>query len=327
MLGDRFATRLNSFAADLAERPSVMGMVERAAGVDGLTDVELNFPTQVGDDPAADARRVRGTGLEIHGLAMRYYGDPAYRRGAFTHPDAAVRGRAIDLTRRAVDAAREMGTDRLTIWPGQDGHETPFQADHDRLWAWSVEAIRAVAEHDPGCLIAVEYKPDEPRARAVLPDAATTLLAVAEARAPNLGVTLDVAHALYAGERPAQAAALIARHSRLVGVHLNDAFGRRDDGLMVGSVSLGATVELLGQLIRAGWDGALYFDTFPDATGLDPVAEAEANVATTRRLIQIAAAIEDDPRAAEARQRQDAVAAHRVAMGHLLGRDPREDPP
>ena len=295
-------------------------MAERAACVRGLTDVELNHPTQVEDDPAAQARRVRDLGLEVHGLAMRYYGDPAYRTGAFTNPDPAVRRRAIDLTRRAVDAAGEMGAPRLTIWPGQDGWETAFQVDHAALWAWEVEAVAEVAAHDPGCEVSLEYKPDVPRARAVLPDAATTLLAIAEAGAPNLGVTLDFAHSLYAGEDPARAAALIHRRSRLLGVHLNDGHGRRDDGLMVGAVHLGATVDLLGLLLRIGHEGALYFDTFPDATGQDPVAEAEANVETTRALIAVARGIEDDPRMARARAAQDAVAAQRLAMEHLVAR-------
>ena len=327
MIGDRFATRLNSFASgaegywpDLAGKPTVMQMVERAATARGLTDVELNHPTQIGDDPAGQARRVRELGLEVHGLAMRYYGDPAYRLGAFTNPDAAVRRRAIELTLRAVDAARAMGARRLTIWPGQDGWETAFQADHAALWAWEVEAIAAVAAHDPLCEVSLEYKPDEPRARAVLPDAATTLLAIVEVGAPNLGVTLDFAHSLYAGEDPARAAVLIHRHSRLMGVHLNDGHGRRDDGLMVGAVHLGATVDLLGRLLAMRHEGALYFDTFPDATGLDPVAEAEANVETTRALIAVARRVEDDPRMARARAAQDAVAAQRLAMEHITAR-------
>ena len=327
MIGDRFATRLNSFASgaeaywpDLVGKPSVMQMVERAATVQGLTDVELNHPTQVGNDPAAEAGRVRDLGLEVHGLAMRYYGDPAYRMGAFTNPDPAVRRRAIDLTRRAVDAAGAMGARRLTIWPGQDGWETAFQVDHDALWAWEVEAIAAVAAHDPLCEVSLEYKPDEPRARAVLPDAATTLLAIAEAGASNLGVTLDFAHSLYAGEDPARAAVLIHRHSRLIGVHLNDGHGRRDDGLMVGAVHLHATVDLLGRLLAMGHEGALYFDTFPDATGMDPVAEADANVETTRALIALARRIEDDPRLGEARAAQDAIAAQRLAMEHIMAR-------
>ena len=52
---------------------------------------------------------------------------------------------------------------------------------------------------------------------------------------------------------------------------------------MVGAVHLRATLELLRQIRRDGYDGALYFDTFPDATGLDPVAECEVNIATVRR--------------------------------------------
>ncbi len=35
---------------------------------------------------------------------MRYYSDPAFRPGAFTHPDASVRDKAIDLTKRVVKA-------------------------------------------------------------------------------------------------------------------------------------------------------------------------------------------------------------------------------
>ena len=69
-----------------------------------------------------------------------------------------------------------------------------------------------------------------------MPDVATTLLAIREIDRPNLGVTLDFAHVLYADEMPAYAAALVARHSRLLGVHLNDGYGKRDDGLMVASV-------------------------------------------------------------------------------------------
>ena len=64
---------------------------------------------------------------------------------------------------------------------------------------------------------------------------------------------------------------MIARESQLLGIHLNDGYGRRDDGLMVGTVNFMQTLEVLFQLIRKGFDGVIYFDTFPDVTGLDPV--------------------------------------------------------
>ena len=132
-----------------------------------------------------------------------------------------------------MDAAREAGCNLMTLWLGQDGFDYAFQADYAQLWRDGVDGIREVAEHDPSCLVSLEYKPNEPRSFSLLPDCATTWLALKETGAPNLGVTLDFAHVLYADEQPAFAAALIARHSRLLGLHLNDGYSKRDDGLMV----------------------------------------------------------------------------------------------
>jgi xylose isomerase len=322
----RFATRLNSFGSapqlfwpDLQGKPSLLQMVERAATVDGLTDVDLNFPDHVAGDAAALGRRVGDLGLAVNGLAMRYYTNPGFKRGAFTNPDPTVRREAIDLTKRGIDAARAMGAGLMTLWLGQDGFDYDFQADYAAMWDQEVDGIREVAEHDPECLISIEYKPDEPRARALLRDAATTLLAIQQAGSPNLGVTIDFAHALYAGEQPALAAHLIHRRSRLLGVHLNDGYGKRDDGLMVGAVNLRSTLELLRQIRRDGYGGALYFDTFPDASGLDPVAECESNIATVRRLLAIADRLDGDNALSAALSDQDAVASQRIVNAALIG--------
>lgn len=322
----RFATRLNSFASaahgywpDLKGKPSMLQMAERAATAKGLTDLDLNYPDHVGEDPAQVARRIGDIGLAINGLAMRYYTNPAYKLGAFTNPDEAVRREAIDLTKRGIDAARGMGSNLMTIWLGQDGFDYNFQVDYVRVWDWEIEGIREVAAHDPDCLISIEYKPNEPRSYSLLPDAATTLLAIAEAGSPNLGVTLDFAHVLYADEQPAFAASLIHRKSRLLGVHLNDGYAKRDDGLMVGAVHLRATLELLRQIRRDGYDGALYFDTFPDASGLDPVAECEANIATVHQLLAAADRLDANNTLGEAIGRQDAVASQRIVNQALLG--------
>jgi xylose isomerase len=250
---------------------------------------------------------------------MRYYTDPAFKIGAFTNPDPAVRRKAIDLTRRGIDSMRAAGGRVMTLWLGQDGFDYSFQADYRALWAMEVEAIREVAAHDPGVDVSIEYKPNEPRAFAVLPDVATTLLAVREAGAANLGVTLDFAHVLYAGEMPAYAAALVARHSRLLGVHLNDGYAHRDDGLMVGAVHVQQTIELLAALGGIGYDGVIYFDTFPDVSGLDPVAECAANIAAVRAMLGVAGRLQASPALAEAVARQDAVAGQRLVQAALFG--------
>lgn len=326
MLGKRFATRINSFASgasvywpELSGKPSLKQMIRRAATVDGLTELDLNYPDHVGDDPVAVGRMVRDCGLNVSGLAMRYYTNPAFKRGAFTNPDPVVRREAIDLTKRGIDAARAMGAPMMTLWLGQDGWDYAFQCDYPALWADEIKGIAEVAAHDPDCLISIEYKPNEPRSYAVLPDAATTLLAIAEVGLPNLGVTIDFAHALYADEQPAFAAALVQSRSRLLGLHLNDGYAKRDDGLMVGAVHEQATLELLRAVHRGGFDGAIYFDTFPDASGLDPVAECAANIRTVRRMLDAVARMEGDNRLAQAQGRQDPIEAQEIARLALAG--------
>ena len=326
MLGTRFATRLNSFASgaaaywpDQTEKPSLQQLVIRAAKVQGLTDVDLNYPDHAGGDLPQTAAMIRDCGLAVNGLAMRYYTNPAFKLGAFTNPDPAVRREAIDLTKRGIDATRALGSNLMTLWLGQDGFDYGFQCDYDTLWQMEVAGLADVAAHDPDCLISIEYKPNEPRAYSLLPDAATTLLAIADAGAANLGVTLDFAHSLYANEQPANAAAQILRRCRLLGLHLNDGYAKRDDGLMVASVHAQATLELLRTVSRAGFDGAIYFDTFPDATGMDPIRECTTNIRTVQRMMAIIARLDGNNFLADAQRNQDAVTAQDIVQAAMAG--------
>ncbi|PZQ96967.1 MAG: hypothetical protein DI533_15555 [Cereibacter sphaeroides] len=327
MLGQKFATRINSFASaaeqywpDLKGKPSLAQMIARAATVDGLTELDLNYPDHAAGDPAEIGRIVSDNGLELNGLAMRYYSNPAFKRGAFTNPDPAVRRDAIDLTKRGIDAARAMGAPMMTLWLGQDGWDYAFQCDYPALWAAEIAGIVEVAAHDPDCLISIEYKPNEPRSFSLLPDAATTLLAIDEVGLPNLGVTVDFAHSLYANEQPALAASHIIRRSQLLGMHLNDGYSKRDDGLMVGAVHPYETMELLRTVKRAGYEGAVYFDTFPDASGLDPVAECAANIRTVWRMLDAIEKMDADNRLGEAQAHQDPVVALEIARLATEGR-------
>ena len=323
----RFSSRLNSFAArpelfwpDGSGKPGTPELMRRAATVEGLAGFDLNYPDHLdGHTPTSLARHARDLGLSIHGLAMRYYRDPAFRAGAFTNPNPGVRQRAIDLTLRGVDAAAASGCDLLTLWMGQDGFDHPFAANYDAVWALEIQGIRRAAAHNPDILISLEYKPDEPRAHALLDRVGTTLLAIREVGLPNVGVTIDFAHALYAGENPALSAALAARHSRLLGVHLNDGYGGRDDGLMVGAVHTVQTIELLRQIRGDGYGGPIYFDTFPETSGLDPVAECAANIATVRGMLGVVDRLDANNGLTDALDRQDAVTGQRIVQAALMG--------
>ncbi|MDH4441356.1 MAG: TIM barrel protein [Rhizobium sp.] len=328
MTAPRFATRLNSFASGAQEawpvhtgKPTMMMMAARAAKVEGLTDLDLNYPDHVTESPAILAEKLHDVGLSINGFAMRYYTNPAFKLGAFTHPDQAIRREAIDLTKRGIDATRDAGAQLMTIWLGQDGFDYPFQADYNTMWQHELDGIREVCAHDRDCAISIEYKPNEPRAYSLMPDCATTLLMIRDVGAANLGVTLDFAHALYADEQPAFAAAMIGRQSKLLGVHLNDGYAKRDDGLMVGAVHTLQTIELLRQIKRDGYQGAIYFDTFPDLTGLDPVHECAVNIKTVERMLKIVDQLDQDNRLSGAINRQDAVSAMAIVHALTLGAD------
>jgi xylose isomerase len=288
--------------------------------VKGLTSVDLNYPDHLEGFSEKDiVEGLNKSGIRLNGYAMRYYTDPGFKLGAFTHPDATVRRAAIDLTKRGLDSLAAAGGTLMTLWMGQDGFDYAFQIDYRKAWDDTIAALNEVTAHNPKIDIAIEYKPNEPRSFSLMPDIGTTLLAVKEVGRKNLGVTLDFAHVLYADEMPAYAASLVARHSRLLGVHLNDGYGKRDDGLIAGSVHPIQTIELLVALNHIGYHGILYFDTFPDTAGIDPVAECETNIAATESMKKIAKYLTDHTDLAEAIHRQDSAKSMAIVQKALFG--------
>lgn len=321
-----YATRLNGFKANAAEiwpgrnRITSLDLIDRAATVSGLSAVDFNFPDHLEGTTARDIRgKLDSLGIKLNGFAMRYYSDPGFKMGALTHPDPGLRAKAIDLTLRGIDALAEAGGDLMTLWLGQDGFDYCFQADYLWLWDHTVEALQKICAHNPQIDVSIEYKPNEPRAFSLLPDVATTLLMIADVGAKNTGVTLDFAHVLYADEMPAYAASLIARRSRLLGVHLNDGYGKRDDGLIAGSVHVIQTLELLYALDTLGYRHAIYFDTFPDAVGLDPVTECGANISAVEGLARVLDRLRGNVLLDRAIAAQDAVASQRIVQAALYG--------
>ncbi len=323
-----YAARLNAFRIG-AERCwpgkrtiTTSDLIARAGTVGGLDSVDLNFPDHMeGTNPGEMQTVLQDNGMSLNGLAMRYYADPHYKLGAFTHPDRTVRRAAIDLTKRGIDTLAEMDGALMTLWMGQDGFDYAFQSDYRTMWDDTIDALADVADHNPQIMISIEYKPNEPRAYALMPDIGTTLLAIGEVGRDNLGVTLDFAHVLYADEMPAHAAYLASRHAKICGIHLNDGYGKRDDGLMAGTVHPVQTLELLVELERCNYRGIFYFDTFPDQGGLDPVEEARTNIAIVDRLRAIAPGLVGNADLAEAIARQDATRSQRIVARAMFGSD------
>ena len=163
-------------------------------------------------------------------------------------------------------------------------------------------------------MISIEYKPNEPRAYSLLANLGTTLLAIKEINLNNIGVTIDFAHILYSNEQPALVAALIDKHSKILGLHLNDGYGKRDDGLMVGSVHQLATIELLYHISKSKYNGPIYFDTFPDTTNMDPVKECELNISTVKQQFKLVDKLIKNNELSNAIENQDSIASHKILI-------------
>lgn len=297
----RFATRLNSFRG---QGESTLDLLRAVAGVPGLTALELNYPQHFrGTTGEALSQALAESGLALTALSLRFEG-PDFADGAFTSPLPEIREEAVRLAQDAVEMAARLGAPHVSLWMADDGFDYPFQVDYDRLWADEIDGFRRVAEHDPAIRVSVEYKPLDPRRTALVRGMGEALLAVRDVGLPNFGVQFDFCHSLMAGEQPSMAASLALREGRLFGVHLNDGYGKADDGLLVGSVHPWQTLELLATLRKHDYHGTIYFDTFPVRE--DPAAESAANVARVRRLEAMLDRLDMD-RLADLQSRHDAL--------------------
>jgi xylose isomerase len=88
---------------------------------------------------------------------------------------------------------------------------------------------------------------------------------------------------------------------------------------MVGAVHSLQTIELLRQVKADGFDGPIYFDTFPDLTGLDPIKECEANIATVKSMLRVIDRLDADNELQGAIAHQDAVATQAIVRKAMFG--------
>lgn len=260
--------------------------LDLAADVEGCDGLELCYPADFDD---VDALRV--------GLARRHLGVSAINfrsrrtgqwwRGSFSSTSAQERQEVIDDLKHGMDLAAELGCNRVTTCPLNDGTDFPFEADYARLYDYAAESLSAACAHNTDVKISLEFKRSDPRARCLFGSAGDTAAFCMMTGAENLGVTLDFGHAIYGGERPAQAVALLARTGRLFYVHFNDNDGNWDWDMIPGLHHLWDSVAFLYALEKAGYaDDWIAFDVFSKEH--DTVETFNAVMAQTRRLETVA---------------------------------------
>ena len=312
-----FQQFVDRYATDAYGPPvSTLEAIERAAAVGDIKVLDINYPFAGDDVTVAQVQdTLQRTGLRAQAITPHLY-MREFQQGSFTNPDPAVRRKAIDLGKQAIEIAHQLNAKYVKFWPGQDGFDYPFQVDYRRLWDYSVEGVRAVAQSDPSMQFAIEYKAKEPRVQMFFGSAARTLLAIEDMGVDNVGILLDLGHSLFAKETPAEVVHLVSRRGKLVSVEVNDNWREWDDDMAVGSVHLIETLEFLHALRQIHWQGPLLLDQFPFRE--DPIQAAHSSIRTIRALDRLLDRI-DVAALAAAQDRQDALDAQRLVLDILLG--------
>ncbi|MGD9030886.1 MAG: TIM barrel protein, partial [Anaerolineae bacterium] len=113
------------------------------------------------------------TGLVVPMATTNLFSDPAFRDGAFTNNDPAVRAYALQKTMRAMDLGAQLGAQTYVFWGGREGVETDVSKDPAEALKWFREALNFLCEYsiDQGYAyrFALEAKPNEPRGDIYLP--------------------------------------------------------------------------------------------------------------------------------------------------------------
>lgn len=257
-VGDRFLT--SGYKGKIGLEEKLRGI----SAISGMSGVELCYDPDGEEGNAAGVNKL----LAAYKLKAPVVNPPLssskrWQFGTLSAADDGVRLDAVAMTKKTIDFAEAVGAEMVNLWLGQDGFDYPFQVDYAAQWERMVEGLRECADYKPKIRLCLEFKPREPRNRALLDTVSTTLLMAQEVGRPNVGITIDNGHVLQIGANMAQAAELCGRAGKLFNLHLNDNYAAWDDDMIVGSVHLVEYLELLFVLRKIGYSGWCAIDIFP----------------------------------------------------------------
>jgi L-rhamnose isomerase/sugar isomerase len=274
--------------------------------------VALHIPWDKVDDYAALAKYAQEQGLRLGAINANVFQDDDYKLGSVTHPDPAVRRKALGLLLECVGIMDATGSRDLKLWfsdgtnyPGQDD----IRARQDRL----AEALAAVYERlgdDQRMLL--EYKLFEPAFYTTdVPDWGTAY-AHCLRLGPKAQVVVDTGHHA-PGTNIEFIVAVLLREGKLGAFDFNSRF-YADDDLMVGAADPFQLFRIMYEVIRG--------DGLTSGTGfmLDQCHNIEAKIpAIIRSVMNVqeatAKALLVDREALSAAQREgDVLAANAVLM-------------
>lgn len=80
---------------------------------------------------------------------MNVWGDAAWSLGGLANPQPSTRQEAVSLVVSEMQKARSMGCNMVSLWPGQDGFDHPFESDYCAMVDRFVGGVRECADSIP----------------------------------------------------------------------------------------------------------------------------------------------------------------------------------
>ena len=273
---------------------SMEQMLDLAVKTEDVESVEVDFPfmAPIGEDVAKMATVLANSGMKLCTIEIDHYSSPKWQYGALTSNNKAIRQEAIDVSKRGIDAAVTLGAEYVNLWLGQDGYDYPMEADYRLYWDCTIDGIREIGEYSRDMKICLEYKPREPRVYSLMATVGKTLLIANATGLENVGVNIDIGHALMGWENIADSAVLCNRCNKLFYLHLNDNYREWDDDMIVGSVHVWETLEFCYWLNKIGYNGWHMLDIYPYRQ--DAIQAAEESIRNLKAFYRIARSMDEN---------------------------------
>ena len=262
------------------DEKDVYKFVKEVEGVDG---VELYYPYDF-TDVKKIKKIVKNEGLKISAVGSGIFAEPKWQQGSITSYDKNIRDEAMDISKRAIEAASELGAKVSVLWPAHDGYDYYFQTDYQRKWDMMVESIRELALINKDINIGIEYKAKEPRTHEIAANASKTLRLSEDTGMKNVGVIMDIGHAFICKENPAEEAVYLMNRNRLVHLHSNDNYGDWDYDMIPGSVHFWENIEIFYWLYKLDYNGWINFDICPFRE--DAIKSCSLSIRHTKKIVE-----------------------------------------
>ena len=200
-------------------------------------------------------RLLDNEGLEAEFVAPRLWEHKKTIDGGATSNDPNDRKYAYERSKRTIDIANILGTNRIVLWPAREGTYIREAKDPVIMQARMTEYINELLNYDGNIKILGEMKPNEPVDLACVPTTGHFVAIAYKTVDPErVGILVESAHAILAGLDPSEEMAFAIAHNKLWGVHLNDQNGLKfDEDKSFGSVDLRRAFNQVYVLERYGY--------------------------------------------------------------------------